>query len=98
MTVRFLLSFALAFLPLAGSLKKLEPSSETGMMMSVPVPVLVDSAKLRTSVSGVERVILYFPSLYANYRLHFYNAAPDEQLLSIFFSRDVHTQWQRWQI
>jgi hypothetical protein len=97
--VRYLLIIALAFLPLSGSFKGFSPKSESGsMMMGAPVPLLLDSANARASIASVERVILYLPSLYTNYLPYSYNASSAKNLSTVFFSRDLFSQWQRWQL
>jgi hypothetical protein len=96
--MRFFLILALAFLPLSGSLEPHESKSESGVMMGAPVPLLVDSAKARASVAGVERVMLYLPSLYTNYLSYSYRASLEKNLSSVFFATDLLSQWQRWQL
>lgn len=96
--MRFFLIFALAFLPLSGSFRHLEGKTDSGVMMSAPVPLLVDSAKVRASIAGVERIILYLPSLYTNYLSYSFDVSPAKNLSTVFFSRDLLSQWQRWQL
>jgi hypothetical protein len=96
--MRFVLILALAFLPLSSSLKHQESKSESGVTMGAPVPLLVDSAKARAGVTGIDRVTLYLPSLYTNYLSYSYNASPERNLSSVFFFKDLLSQWQRWQL
>jgi hypothetical protein len=97
--LRFSLIFALAFLPLSGGFRHQERKTESGsVMMGAPIPLLLDSAKTRASVAGVDRVTLYLPSLYANYLSYSYNVSPEKNYSAIFFPHDLFSQWQRWQL
>jgi hypothetical protein len=96
---RFFLSFALAFLPLSGGFVPREQAGTASTLgMSAPVPLLLDSAKVRASIAGVDRITLYLPSLYTNYLSYSFKASPEKNLSTVFFSRDLLSQWQRWQL
>jgi hypothetical protein len=95
---RFLLIFALAFLPLSSGLILRESKSAPSLGMSAPTPLLVDSAKTRANVTGIDRITLYLPSLYTNYLSYNYDVSQEENLSSVVFKSRELSQWQRWQL
>jgi hypothetical protein len=97
-SVRFVLIFALAFLPLSSSFAFQHSQAEQSLGMSAPAPILVDSAKTRANLSGIDRLTLYLPSLYSNYLSYNYEATQEENFSSVLFKSRALSQWQRWQL
>jgi hypothetical protein len=97
-SVRFLLIVALAFLPLSSSFRLYHSQPEAGLGMSAPIPVLIDSAKTRANATGIDRIILYLPSLYTNYLPYSYGSKEQLTFSSVVLEMRDLSQWQRWQI
>ncbi|MGL4608471.1 MAG: hypothetical protein ACRCYY_02130 [Trueperaceae bacterium] len=92
------LCFALAFLPLSSGLVLREKQADLSLGMSAPTPILTDAAKTRASVAGVDRLILYLPSLYTNYAPYSYGLSQHLSFLPFEASLRDLSQWQQWRL